>query len=85
MDIRRIGEVVKLVAVYCPNIHNIHQGMYIRYVILVNKHGEAMWVDDPSEEDLARFWARVSSRAESATAASHCPFCQAINGTPKSS
>lgn len=85
MDIRRIGEVVKLVAVYCPNIHNIHKGMYIRYCILVNRHGEAMWIDDPLEEDLSRLWARVSSKAEAITAASECPFCQAITGRPKSS
>lgn len=85
MDIRRIGEVVKLVAVYCPNIHNLHKGMYIRYAILVNRHGEATWIDDPSEDDLARLWARVSSKAEAVTAASECPFCQAVSGKTKSS
>lgn len=82
MDIRRIGEVVKLVAVYCPNIHNIHKGIYIRYVILVDQQGTAMWVDDPLEDDLARLWARVSSKAEALTTASPCPFCQALGNTP---
>lgn len=85
MDIKRIGEVVKLVAIYCPNLHNLHKGMYIRFCVLVNRHGEATWIDDPSEEDLARLWARISSIATHEEVPSECPFCRAVSGKPKSS
>jgi len=81
MDSKRLGEVVKMVAVYCPNRTEIHNGIYVKYVILVNKNGESLFIDDPSEQDLARLWARVSSDAEALCVASTCVICQALEGT----
>lgn len=75
---KSIGEITKLVAVYCPNKQNIHNGIYIRYLIIVGRHGNAVWIDDPSEEDCARLWARSSSTAHPLVVPSECPWCKAL-------
>lgn len=78
MDIKKVHPVEKLVVVYCVNRRGVHKTIYLRYLILVGKNGESLFIDDPSEEDLARIWARISSTAVHEEIATECPFCQAL-------
>ena len=87
LTLNSVKPIVKVVAVYCPNLHGIHPNdqPYIRYLILVSADLTALFVDDPSVEDVARLWKRSHSRAEGGMVKSECPFCQALTAKDKES
>lgn len=78
MDIRQIGGVQQLIAVYCPNVHGIHPTIYIRYIILVGSTGY-LFLDDPTEEDCTRMWQHAHSTSQVKAIASVCPWCSALD------
>lgn len=55
-EIITLEKVAALVAIVCPNEHGIHAETYIRYLILIDQHGHAIWLDSPSTEDCTRIY-----------------------------
>ena len=78
LKLNSITPIVQIVAVVCPDDHEIHEKPYVRYLILVDSEKRAVFIDDPSEEDVARIWNRSHSTAEGGMIMSSCPFCQAL-------
>ena len=83
LTLNSVNPVVLVVAVVCPNKHEIHEKPYIRYLILVDAQKKAVFIDDPSEEDVARIWTRSHSNSQGGMVMSACPFCQALDQKDK--
>ena len=74
-----IEDIVRLVIVVCSNRFGLHDEVYVRYVILVNHHDEAYWVDDPTEEEVEKLVHGVSKTCNMQALTAPCPFCQAVS------
>jgi len=89
ITLKSLGPVTRIVAVICPNKYKIHKGIYVRYLILVNADGHAVFLDDPSPEDCKMIYDRSSHEAEVTVVESDCQFCQSedspLHGGNKSS
>ena len=79
-----MGQVVRLVLVVCPNRYALHNGVYIRYLILLDDANppHSFWIDDPKEEDCARFLLLAHSDAVSEVFQAPCQWCLARSENP---
>ena len=73
-----LEDIVKLVIVVCGNRFGLHNQVYVRYIILVDHHQQAYWVDDPSEAQVTYMVHNVHPNCKKEAITAPCQFCQAV-------
>lgn len=72
-------KVKRVCIIICPDKHGIHKGSvdgpYVRYVILQPESGPALWIDDPSYEDIKNIIYDTGTSA--IVVKSQCQWCSA--------
>jgi hypothetical protein len=63
-------------AIFCDNKQNIHEGMYCRYLFLIDEHGAYVTIDDPSEAYVEETFRKVNAKHVAVTAP--CPWCLSL-------
>ena len=71
-----LNAIKKAIIIVCPNPFNLHNEVYIRYIILLDDNGHSFWLDDPSTDDVISIIRHLKGE-ENGVAYSPCPWCQA--------
>ena len=77
ITLNTLTAVTRIVIVVCTNRWGLHDGIYIRYCILVGSHEDALWLDDPTDLEVIALVKRSSSDVKQEAFQAPCPFCSA--------
>lgn len=75
-----LNEVKRAILVICPNPFNIHDAVYVRYIILLDDDGHAFWIDDPQPDEVMSIIRHLKGE-QNGIAYSPCPWCAAKGAT----
>lgn len=75
IPITSLSAIKRAVIVICPNPFNFHNEVYVRYLILIDDAGHAVWLDDPTQDEVMSIIRHLKGE-ENGVAYSPCPFCQ---------
>ncbi len=79
----RIGTIVRTIVYICPNKYGIHSEPYYPYILFIDNHGYAMFIDDPDYETCQKILTQIeiSGRPvdEQSGAVYHsCQWCKSL-------
>ena len=80
MRIDKMSRIVRVIFFLCPNNFGLHSETYVRYVLIIDEHGNTLWIDDPTYDtlqDLLRQAEMADAGKKSTGVYSECPWCQA--------
>ena len=70
-----LNAVRKAIIIVCPNPFNLHNEVYVRYIILLDDNDHALWIDDPTTDEVMSIIRHLKGE-ENGVAYSPCPWCQ---------
>ena len=75
ISLSSLNEVKRAIVIVCPNHFNLHNGVYVRYIILLDDAEHAVWIDDPSPEEVMSIIRHLKGE-QNGMIFSPCPWCQ---------
>jgi hypothetical protein len=75
ITLNTLTAITKVVVVVCNNRWGLHNGIYIRYMILVGSHEDALWLDSPDEATILGILKGCASDVKQESLKAPCPFC----------
>lgn len=76
-----LGALDKVIIIACPNRWGLHEKVYIRYLLLIDSETHAIWLDDPSEQEVVDIVHRVPHEVHKEVIMAPCHWCQARDCT----
>lgn len=85
ISLNTLTKVTKCILVICSNRWGIHEDVFVRYLILVGSHNDALWLDNPTVDEVMAISKRCDADVITEAVQAPCPFCQSREGTDPNS